>query len=123
MTILVPLLLLLALDRMDLAIYAAFAAFTGIYGRNEPHGVRLRTQLRAGLLMLGVLTAATVAGRFGISEAHAPWGLVLWTTVIAGAATVATGGGTCARPAPCSTSSPSPRSRPCPSSPRSWRGC
>lgn len=90
-TILVPLLLLLALDRMDLASYATFAAFTGIYGRNEPHGVRLRTQLRAGLLMLGVLTAATVAGRFGISEAHDPWGLVLWTTVIAGAATVATG--------------------------------
>ncbi|HLR44000.1 MAG TPA: hypothetical protein VK065_02305 [Brevibacterium sp.] len=36
----VPLLLLLAADRLDLAIYAAFGAFTGIYARNETAGSR-----------------------------------------------------------------------------------
>lgn len=90
-TILAPLLLLLAAERMDLAIYVIFAAFTGIYGRGEPHSVRLRTQARAGALMLVVLAAATLAGELGISEDAAPWTLVACTTVVAGAASVVTG--------------------------------
>lgn len=83
-TVLVPLLVLLAVGRMDLAIYATFGSFTGIYGRNLRHGPRLQAQLRGGGLMLAVLTAATLAGRLGISEQADPWGLVLWTTVVAG---------------------------------------
>ena len=33
-----PLLVLLAMDRFDLMVFAAFGAFTGIYGRGEAHG-------------------------------------------------------------------------------------
>lgn len=83
-TVLVPLLVLLATHRMDLAVYAVFGAFTGIYGRNLRHDPRLRAQLRGGGLMLAVLAAATLAGRLGVAEQADPWGLVLWTTVVAG---------------------------------------
>lgn len=83
-TALVPLLVLLATHRMDLAVYAVFGAFTGIYGRNLRHDPRLRAQLRGGGLMLAVLAAATLAGRLGVAEQADPWGLVLWTTVVAG---------------------------------------
>lgn len=83
-TVLVPLLVLLATHRMDLAVYAVFGAFTGIYGRNLRHDPRLRAQLRGGGLMLAVLAAATPAGRLGVAEQADPWGLVLWTTVVAG---------------------------------------
>lgn len=62
-TVLVPLLVLLAPHRMDLAVYAVFGAFTDIYGRNLRHGPRLQAQLRGGGLMLAVLAAATLAGR------------------------------------------------------------
>lgn len=83
-TVLVPLLVLLATHRMDLAVYAVFGAFTGIYGRNLRHDPRLRAQLRGGGLMLAVLAEATLAGRLGVAEQADPWGLVLWTTVVAG---------------------------------------
>lgn len=83
-TVLVPLLVLLATHRMDLAVYAVFGAFTGIYGRNLRHGPRLQAQRRGGGLMLAVLAAATLAGHLGVSEQADPWGLVLWTTVVAG---------------------------------------
>ena len=36
----VPLITLVLLGRLDLAIFASFGAFAGIYGRNEPHGRR-----------------------------------------------------------------------------------
>src|SRR6187200_1670116 len=42
----VPLITLVLLDRLDLAIFASFGAFTGIYGRNEPHAKRFGLQLR-----------------------------------------------------------------------------
>ena len=35
----IPLLLLLATHRLDLAIYATFGAFTGIYARHETPGL------------------------------------------------------------------------------------
>ncbi|MBT1003487.1 FUSC family protein [Paenarthrobacter sp. DKR-5] len=68
----VPLLTLLAIDRTDLAIYAIFGAFTGIYGRGETHQRRLGHQLRAGSLLL-----ANVLAGIGLSLAHpGPWALV-----------------------------------------------
>ncbi|NUP74952.1 MAG: FUSC family protein [Sinomonas sp.] len=78
-----PLLTLTLLNRLDLAIFASFAAFTGIYGRNEPHRVRLVTQTRAGLLMLGVILAATLTARFSAGGALGPWGIVVGTTIVA----------------------------------------
>jgi hypothetical protein len=54
----VPLTALLLLGRVDVAVFASFGAFTGIYGRNEPHARRFVIQLRAGLLMMLVLLLA-----------------------------------------------------------------
>lgn len=90
-TVLVPLLTLLLIDRIDLVIFASFGAFTGIYGRNTAHGTRLQMQLRAGLLMIAVMLAATLVGRNGVSESDNPWALVGLTTVVAGLCTVIAG--------------------------------
>jgi hypothetical protein len=84
----VPLITLVLLGRLDLAIFASFGAFTGIYGRNEPHGRRFELQLRAGLLMLLVIFLAALTGRAGAALAlpasEALWMQVLATTVVAG---------------------------------------
>jgi hypothetical protein len=87
-TVLVPLLTLLLIDRIDLAIFASFGAFTAIYGRNLQQGPRLQMQVRAGGLMIVVLLLATLAGRNGFSESENPWGLVGLTTLVAGACAV-----------------------------------
>ena len=83
----IPLLVLLAFGRIDLAIFASFGAFTGIYGRNEPHRQRFGHQVRAGLLMLAVITAGALTSRL---EPDA-WGIVLGTTAVAGLGTLVTG--------------------------------
>ena len=57
----VPLIILVLIDRMDLAIFASFGAFTGIYGRGEMHRKRLFIQVRAGSLMLLVILLATLS--------------------------------------------------------------
>lgn len=44
----VPLLVLWAIGRTDLTMFAVFSAFTAVYGRNFPHLSRLRLQLVAG---------------------------------------------------------------------------
>lgn len=89
----VPLFTLVLLGRLDLAIFASFGAFTGIYGRGETHGVRFALQLRAGLLMLLVIFLATLAARAGsASGLDAPGStciLVLATTLVAGGCSVA----------------------------------
>ena len=59
----VPLITLVFLDRLDLAIYASFGAFAGIYGRNEPHAKRFLLQFRAGTLMLVVILLAALTAR------------------------------------------------------------
>lgn len=84
----VPLITLVLLGRLDLAIFASFGAFTGIYGRGEPHGTRFVLQLRAGLLMLLVMflaaLAARLGGAWGLDGMAATWFLVLATTLVAG---------------------------------------
>jgi len=49
----VPSLLLLAMGRADLITYAVFGALTGMYGRSEPHQLRLRHQSQAAVVLLG----------------------------------------------------------------------
>ncbi|WCZ38533.1 hypothetical protein [Corynebacterium jeddahense] len=44
----IPMFTLLALGRLDLAIYANFGAFTGVYGRHATRGNRLKYQALAG---------------------------------------------------------------------------
>ncbi|MDD1476226.1 FUSC family protein [Arthrobacter sp. H16F315] len=84
----VPLITLVFLDRLDLAIFASFGAFTGIYGRNEPHARRFGLQLKAGALMLAVMLLAALTARAGVAFAlTAPetlWLQVLATALVAG---------------------------------------
>ncbi|CAH0286329.1 hypothetical protein SRABI83_04073 [Arthrobacter sp. Bi83] len=85
----VPLITLVLLDRLDLAIFASFGAFTGIYGRGELHRKRLFIQVRAGSLMFLVMLLATLSARssdaLGLSASASSWLLVLATTLVAGA--------------------------------------
>ncbi|MCU1572073.1 MAG: hypothetical protein JWO93_155 [Micrococcaceae bacterium] len=62
----VPLLALLSVNRPDLAIYAVFGAFTGVFGRGETYRRRLIHQLQAAVLLflsvlIGVLNSLTGA--------------------------------------------------------------
>lgn len=80
-----PLLVLLAFDRKDLAIYAVFGAFTGIYGRGEPHQLRLEHQLQAG----AYLTASVLIG-IALSAAQLdPWVFVAVISVLTALGSVA----------------------------------
>ncbi|MCU1549390.1 MAG: hypothetical protein JWO29_2341 [Arthrobacter sp.] len=85
----VPLITLVLLDRIDLAIFASFGAFTGIYGRNEPHSRRFEAQLRGGSLMLAVVLLAALTARtgeaFALSAVRTTWSQVLATALVAGA--------------------------------------
>lgn len=54
----VPLLILLLLDRLDLAVYASFGAFAALYGRTDGPRARLRMQASAG----GVLLVSMLVG-------------------------------------------------------------
>lgn len=85
----VPLMLLLAMHRLDLAIFASFAAFTGIYGRGQAHRKRVSIQLRAGSLMLFVILLASLFARaaqaVGLPDSAVTWLRVVATTAVAGA--------------------------------------
>jgi uncharacterized membrane protein YccC len=83
----IPLLVVLVLGRLDLAVFAMFGAFAGIYGRNEPHRQRLATQVRGGGLMLVVILAAALTARADVG----PRELVLLTSAVAGIGTFAAG--------------------------------
>ena len=84
----VPLITLVFLDRLDLAIFASFGAFAGIYGRNEPHARRFGLQFRAGALMVVVMLLAALTARAGaawaLSAADTVWLQVFATTFVAG---------------------------------------
>ncbi|MFT4210729.1 MAG: FUSC family protein [Microbacterium sp.] len=54
----VPLLVLWAIGRLDLSVFATFGAFTSLYGRFDRYPDRLRMQLWAA----GMLTAAMLVG-------------------------------------------------------------
>ncbi|QSZ50654.1 FUSC family protein [Arthrobacter sp. D5-1] len=88
----VPLITLTLIGRLDLAVFASFGAFTGIYGRNEPHSIRFRSQLRAGGFMLFIILLATLIARFaqstGLEGAAYSWLLTAATTIVAGVCSV-----------------------------------
>ncbi len=78
----VPLLILWLTGHLSWAMYAAFGAFTAVYGRNLAGGPRLRMQARVGVfLTLSVLLGVVV----GLSEART-WLAVPVATAVAGAA-------------------------------------
>lgn len=59
-SIAVPLLLLWAIGRTDLALYATFGAFTALYGRQHSHRPRLWMQSSAAAYLVGAVTVGTV---------------------------------------------------------------
>ena len=78
-SVLVPLLALWAIDHQEWSIYAAFGAFTSLYGRNH---IRLsRTRMQVTLAVL--LTAATTAGVVAGLSAHRAWLAVPATALVA----------------------------------------
>jgi hypothetical protein len=80
----VPSLLLLAAGRTDLIMYAVFGALTGMYGRSEPHQLRLLHQCQAAVVLLGGVTVGVV---LSINHIHS-WWLVAVEAVLAGVGSV-----------------------------------
>jgi uncharacterized membrane protein YccC len=75
-----PSLLLISTGRPDLLIYAVFGAFTGMYGRNETHRLRLRHQAQAALMLVSAVGVGVV-----LSASHTPeWVLVVVECAFAG---------------------------------------
>jgi hypothetical protein len=69
----VPLFVLLALGRLDLAAYASFGAMTALYGRSEPYRLRLRSvSIAAAGLVVSVALGTTLAAT----------GATLWVTAL-----------------------------------------
>ena len=76
----VPSLALLAAGRPELIGYAVFGALTGMYGRTEPHQLRLRHQGQAAVL----LVAGVGVGVFlSVHHIHS-WALVIIEAAFAG---------------------------------------
>lgn len=66
LSIAVPLLILLLIDRLDLSVYASFGAFAALYGRLDPARVRLRMQASAGAVLLGSMLVGTALSFGGV---------------------------------------------------------
>jgi hypothetical protein len=77
----VPSLALLAAGRPDLMIYAVFGALTGMYGRTEPHQLRLKHQGQAAFLLVGGLAIGVF---LSVNQLHS-WALVITETLAAAA--------------------------------------
>ncbi|WP_462418234.1 FUSC family protein [Kytococcus sp. Marseille-QA3725] len=77
LSVAVPLVVLVAMGREDLTIYACFGAFTSIYGRHLPTRQRLSVQLRAGVILL----VAVMLGAL-LSTLAAPQPVVLGATAL-----------------------------------------
>lgn len=80
----VPMLVLLALDRVDLLGAAAFGAFTAIYGRDLTAPARTAVQALTG----GLLTVSVGVGLLAAHLPGAPWLESAVLVALAGAATV-----------------------------------
>jgi hypothetical protein len=76
----VPLVLLWSLGRVEWSIYAAFGAFTALYGRNHVHLSRLQMQVVAGSLLCSATTLGVVVG----TSAHRAWLAVPVAALVAG---------------------------------------
>ena len=79
LSVAVPLLTLIAADRTSWTIYAAFGAFTALYGRNHVHLPRAAMQATAGLSLVGAVGLGAVVAAGGVNG----WTLVLLSAVVA----------------------------------------
>jgi hypothetical protein len=80
----VPSLVLLFLGRPELIIYAVFGALTGMYGRSEPHQLRLKHQAQAALVLL---SGVGVGVFLSVNHLHS-WWLVGVEALLAGAGSI-----------------------------------
>ncbi len=80
----VPSLTLLVLGRPELTIYAVFGALTGMYGRTEPHQLRLTHQAQAALVLL---SGVGVGVFLSVNHLHS-WWLVGVEALLAGVGSV-----------------------------------
>jgi hypothetical protein len=78
-SVLTPLLVLAAVGRTEWTMYAAFGAFTSLYGRNHVHLSRAVMQLSAG----AALVASVVGGTAARLLPYADWVAVALTGVVA----------------------------------------
>lgn len=84
LSVAVPSLFLLALGRTDLIIYAVFGALTGMYGRAEPHQLRLRHQGQGALVLL---SGVAVGVALSVNHVHS-WWLVAVEATLAGVGSI-----------------------------------
>ena len=82
----IPSLVLLVSGHPDLVMYAVFGCFTGMYGRGEPHQLRLFHQLSAAAF----LCACVIAGILTSAAEIGVWGFVAIETLVAGFGSVVT---------------------------------
>lgn len=83
----VPLAVLLLLNRIDLAVFVIFGAFTNVFGRVPNHLDRLIAQLKVGSTFWLLMVVATlVSGVLPHGTPSAIWVKVLLTSVVAGGA-------------------------------------
>lgn len=80
LSVAVPLLAVVLLDRTPWALYAAFGAFTSLYGRNHVHLPRALMQASAGVALV---TSVVLGSALAAMEAGA-WALVLGAVAVAG---------------------------------------
>ncbi|QDG65288.1 FUSC family protein [Pseudarthrobacter sp. NIBRBAC000502772] len=80
----VPALALLVGGRPDLIIYAAFGAFAGRYGRDEPHQLRVIHQAQAAAMLVAGVTIGISLAAIDVR----PWALVATAAVLAAAGSV-----------------------------------
>ncbi|MBZ4486681.1 FUSC family protein [Microbacterium sp. cx-55] len=55
----VPLLVVWAMGRLDLSVYASFGAFAALYGRHDTYADRIRMQAAAAAVLLGAMLLGT----------------------------------------------------------------
>lgn len=79
----VPLLVLWAIGRLDLSVYACFGAFASLYGRFDDYGDRIRMQVAAASALVGAMLVGTL-----VSFAGAP--VLVRIVVVAAVASVVT---------------------------------
>lgn len=80
----VPLIVLWLTDHLDLSLYAAFGAFTALYGRNHSHLPRLRMQSLAAAMLVAAVVIGTTVGIFEARE----WIVVPVVAVVAAVVTI-----------------------------------
>lgn len=64
----IPLLILLASNQLDLAIYATFGSFTALYARHEPRRARCSHQLQAGAILFICISLGLTLNWYQASE-------------------------------------------------------